>query len=124
MYGHSSDPRHPPAGISGLDARAPSGGPLERPAAVQGAVRLLLPEAREKRRDSRRTSVGFVALVGLIFVALNFVIYLGARSRLVSERWDQLIACTNEKQLDLVDVLAGLRRDVKFIANEDDFRVW
>src|SRR5438034_1683083 len=101
MYGHSSDPRLPPAGIPGLDVRPASGGQRERPPAATGAARLLLPEAAEVRRDSRRTSVAFVALVGLIFVLLNCVVYLGARSRLESERWDQLIASTNEKRLDL-----------------------
>src|SRR2546422_1946787 len=124
MFGPPMDPRLPAPGIPGLDARSASSGTQERPRAATGAVRLLLTEAGDGHRDRRRTSAAFVALVGMIFVLLNFVIYVSARSRLVSERWDQLVACTNEKRLDLVDVLTGLRRDARFVANQDEFRAW
>src|SRR3989442_6268642 len=116
MFGDSSDPRLPATRIPGLDRSTPSSGAPERRAAAPGAVRLLLPDEGDARRDSRRTSAAFVALVGLVFVVLNVVIYQGARSRLVSERWDQLAACTNEKRLDLADVLVGLRRDARSVA--------
>ncbi len=124
MFGHSTDPRLPATGIPGLEGSTAASGAPERPDADPGAVRLLLPDERDSRRDSRRTSTAFAALIGLVFVVLNVVIYHGARSRLVSERWDQLAACTLEKQLDLADLLAGLTRDARFVARQDEFRAW
>ena len=106
----------------GLPARPTLSGQPDRTTGPKGAVRLLLSGEREARRDSIRTGTAFVALVGLVFLLLNFVLYHSARSRLVEERWTLLKAATEEKRLDLSDVLAGLGRDARFVAGQDIVR--
>ena len=109
---------------NGLPARPTLSGQPDRTTGPQGAVRLLISGDGDSRRDSVRTGTAFVVLVGLVFVLLNFVLYHSARSRLVEERWTQLKACTEEKRLDLSDILAGLGRDARYVASQDNVRAW
>ena len=77
---------------------------------------LLSPREAEAHRESRRISGAIVVLVGLTFLLLNIVVYNTVRTRLVSERWNQLVASTEEKRLDIRDMLAELRHEARFVA--------
>ena len=122
-----ADPKHPspPAPVDpGRRSRPVLSASQELPGASRGATGLLFPNDVDARRDSARTAVALVLLVGLVFLLLNVFIYHSARSRLVNERWDQLVACTEEKRLDLSDLLDGLKRDAQFIAAHREIRTW
>src|SRR5262245_2525090 len=124
MFGHSTDPNLRATGVHHPDGRRAMGARPTRPADSLSAVRLLLPEEGDALRDSRRTAAALVALVAIVFVVLNIVVYHNARSRLMNERWRDLIAATDEKRQDLDEVLDGLERDARFVANQEEFRDW
>jgi PAS domain S-box-containing protein len=117
------DPDHPALAPNDSGAGTSHSGGLPFPAGTAGSspTHSLFGE-RAPGSDSRRVTLGIAALLATGFVMLNVVIYEGARSRLVSERWTRLVSDTEEQRRDVRAVLGELGREVQFVAAEESRR--
>ncbi len=71
----------------------------------------LLPRGPERRRDSRRVLVGFVALLCAGVAALNVVLFHNASVRAERDGWNRLEASADLRRDELVNAVGAFRRE-------------
>ena len=101
-----------PHGPRPSNARA---APVDR-ASRGEAAHFLFRGDEDPRRDSRRVTLGLVALAVFGVVLINFGIYQSAEGQLVERRWAQLERAADAKRDELRLALATLERQARYVA--------
>ncbi len=90
--------------------------------AAADAVSFLLGRGARFHRDSRRVTLGLVVLALLGVIMLNVGLYQGAQSRLVRERWEQLVLNTEARRDLVAGLVHGFTSEIRFVSDEPQTR--
>ncbi len=88
------------------------------PGAPRGdAASVLLSQGKVGRVDSRRITVGLLALAVVTVGLLNFGVYQSERGSLVQRRWEQLERGTDTKRNEVRALIGQLQRQIAYAAS-------
>ena len=92
--------------------------------ASRNAVSFLLAKGSDSRRESRRIAAGLLALAVLSIALLNIGIYSSAQNRLQADGWSRLVANTEGKRQEIVDVLDRVESQAIYVAEQPMVLDW
>ncbi len=75
-------------------------------------------------RDGARIAIALTVLLGLILALLNVGLYQSARRRLADQKWQQLVAQTDDRRDAVRDALHRAARVTRFVAGDAAIRAW
>jgi PAS domain S-box-containing protein len=113
-----------------------SNGPWTRPAATadearppspggsRDGVHFLYSRSANPHTDSRRVTLGLIAIAVLCIALVNLGVYQSSQTRMVEERWKKLAAETETARDQVRSLFHEFERRLRFLADDRRFQAW